>query len=100
MLTSLCIRDQSLRKPKTHYPNAPVTLLPKWCKGCIEEYYCTDDSETKKTTRFGKWIAKETTKFRKWIAKWYSKVWFIDDYSTSGANISDAIKSPPVGISV
>ena len=86
MLASLCIRDQSLQEPKTHYPNAPVTLLPKWCKGCIEDYYCTDDNEMKK--------------FRKWIAKWYSKVWFIDDYSTSGANIYDAIKSLPVGISV
>ena len=86
---SLGFCNRTLLEPKTHYPNAPVTLLPKWCKRGVED--CCWVSYTEKKT---------TTKFRKWIAKWYSKVWFIDDYSTSGANISDAIKPPPVGISV
>ena len=83
----------NLFKPETqkHYPNVPVTLLPQWCKGSTEDG-CWVNPQNRKP--------RKRDRFRKWIAKWYSKLWVTDEYRTSGVKISDAIKPPPVSISI
>ena len=94
LLESLGIRHRFVKKESTKsYPNAPMTLLPQWCKkkGVDEEILAADPDE---------YYPGRLGKVRKWIAKQYSKLWITDDYSTSGVRISEAIKPPPVGTSV
>ena len=67
LLESLHLRHRFvIKQSKTFYPNDPATLLPDLC------------------VKFG--TAPER------VAKWYSKLFITDEYSTSGRNISDAIK--------
>ena len=86
LLESMGIRQQLVCKLKTRYPNVPATLLPVWCRSGTSDrdlIYCDDEE-------------RKLSKIQRKMAKWYSKLWFTDEYSTSGVKISDAIKSPPV----
>jgi len=89
LLESLGIRHWFAIKPKTHYPNMPVTLLPQWCKGGTSDQDLVSYPDVYETGRLAK--------IRKWVAKWYAKLLVADEYSTSGVKITDAIKPPPVG---
>ena len=75
-----------IKQSKTHYPNVPVTLLPRWCKRGTSDSLLVHNAEH--------------AKVRKKMAKWYSKLWVTDEYKTSGESVSDAIKLPPVGTSI
>ena len=79
LLESLHLRHRFvIKQSKTFYPNVPATLLPQWCKRGATDKEFAEDAE------FGK--------AQKRVAKWYSKLFITDEFSTSGRNISDAIK--------
>ena len=93
LLESLGCRHRFAIKSKECYPNVPATLLPQCCKRGSTDDILVDEAEIE--SDLGR-----PAKVRKWIAKWYSKLWITDEYSTSGVNISEAIKPPPVSTSV
>ena len=77
LLAFLDIRHRFVRKDsKENYPNVPRSLLPQWY-----DLFASYQVQTK-------------------LAKWYSTLWVMDEYSTSGVKIVDAIKPLPVGTSV
>ena len=88
------IHRQLVSMLKTHYPNVAATLLPLWCRSGTSDHDLVYPHGTSDYI-----LVYEESKLwsvRRKMAKWYSKLWFTDDYSTSGGKISDAIKSPPV----
>ena len=74
------------KKSATLYPNAPETLLPKWCKGSKHDRELARPSEGK----------TKSDRTRSWIAKRYVNWWISDDYSTSGINICSKINPAQV----
>ena len=82
----------AVQESKNIYPNAPETLLPKWCKNVrgiddfpldVDEYLANYPGDEK------------SDKARRWIAKRYAKWWISDDY-TSGVNICSKINPAQV----
>ena len=68
------------KKSAMLYPNAPETLLPKWCRGGNRDQDLVSPSEGRA---------------RRWIAKRYAKWWISDDH-TSGVNICRKINPAQV----
>ena len=78
-------RWYAVQKSTTLYPNAPETLLPKWCKGGKHDQDLVSPTESEKKSQV----------IRRRIAKRYAKWWVSDDY-TSGINICNKINPPQV----
>ena len=78
-------RWYAIKKSATLYPNAPETLLPKWCRGGNHDQDLTSPSES----------GKKSDTARRRIAKRYAKWWISDDY-TSGVNICNKINPAQV----
>ena len=69
----------AVKKSAMLYPNAPETLLPKWCRGGKQDQDLVSPSEGRA---------------RQWIAKRYAKWWISDDYT--GVNICNKINPAQV----
>ena len=78
-------RWYAIKKSATLYPNAPETLLPKWCRGGNHDQDLISPSES----------GKKSDTARRRIAKRYAKWWISDDY-TSGVNICNKINPAQV----
>ena len=82
----------TIKESRKLYPNAPETLLPKWCKRGIRPFFGVDVNEHLARVPGD----KMSDRTRQWITKRYAKWWISDDYRTSGVNLCNKINPAQV----